>query len=592
MSAPARVLVLPLLIATGAVNSLAQPVAGPMAAALERAVRGPEGHHLGPIGLTAGGRVIAALEPAAPALATQPRVVIVGGLDGSSDGARSVLEVVSWRLAADPPVRTRRNFQLAAVPCVFADRCDAAQVPSEEGAPPAVAAAPAGAAGVAFPPDKGYFDAPDQRETRYLWRWVTMLGPDLVIDVRQGPALEWRANALAAARVPEAAPAAADSLAGALGAANAAGLAGVPALQVSGPRAAVVDALRDFLQVKVLATPSPMRRALVQRELRAPLTVARILAARYPANPIMSYIPALSWSGALRLSALTGDRQYRDRAVAQMTPFLTGEKAAIAEPYLLTSLAGHQAFFDLAELEGNAAADALARKAADFILGETPEQIVRFATSWTDDMFMATSVLARAARRTGEARYAEAVARLLTTYAATLQRQDRVFIHARSGPHAWGRGNGFAAFGLMEALTHLPASWPARPQVLDSFRRLMDGLRRQQAPDGMWHQVVDEPGTYREFTVSAMTVAAMARGMRLGWIDASFDAVLDRGWRAVLTHVTDDGELLDVCSGTGAGRNATRDYYLNRPALIGADDRGGAMALTAALEVHALRTSR
>jgi rhamnogalacturonyl hydrolase YesR len=68
--------------------------------------------------------------------------------------------------------------------------------------------------------------------------------------------------------------------------------------------------------------------------------------------------------------------------------------------------------------------------------------------------------------------------------------------------------------------------------------------------------------------------------------------VVDRGWRAVLTHVTEAGELLDVCSGTGAGRNATRDYYLNRPALIGADDRGGAMALTAALEIHALRSPR
>ena len=557
----------------------AQSLDGPMAAALATAARGPEGHHLGPIGLTANGRRIAALEPAAPALATQPRIVIVGGLDGSVDSARAVLDVVSWRLAADPPIRQRRNFQLAAVPCVFAERCDTDTAPAT--------AAPINAT---FPPDQGFFDAAEARETRYLWRWITMLGPDLVIDVRAGAALEWRANALGAPKQPEAQSVAADSLAGALGAANAAGLASVAALQISGPRAAVVDALREFLLVKVLATPSPMRRALALRESRAPLGIARLLAARYPASPIMSYIPALSWSGALRLSTLTGESQYRDRAVAQMTPFLTGEKPAIAEPFLLTSLAGHQAFFDLAEFESNAQADALARKAADFILAQKPDEIVRFATSWTDDMFMATSVLARAAKRTGDARYADAVARLLTTYATKLQRADRVFMHAESGPHPWGRGNGFAAFGLMEALTHLPESWPARPQVLDAFRRLMDGMRRQQAPDGSWHQVVDEPGTYREFTVTAMTVAAMARGMRLGWIDQSFDAVVDRGWRAVAARVTDAGELVDVCTGTGAGRNATREYYLHRPAITGADDRGGAMALTAALEIHALRT--
>ena len=562
--------------------AVAQSTDGPLAAALATAARGPEGHHLGPIGLTATRRRIAAIEPAMPALATQPRVVIVGGLDGSAEGARAVLDVVSWRLAADPPVRQRRNFQLAAVPCVFADRCDAEGTASSTAAASPVTAT--------FPPDNGYFDAAEQRETRYLWRWITMLGPDLVIEVRAGRSLEWRTNALGAPKQSEAPAAAADSLAGALGAASAAGLAGVAALQVSGPRAAVVEALREFLQVKVLATPSPMRRALALRESRAPLGIARLLAARYPASPIMSYIPALSWSGALRLSKLTGESQYRDRAVAQMTPFLNGDKPAIAEPFLLTSLAGHQALFDLAEFESNAQADALARKAADFILAQKPEEVVRFATSWTDDMFMATSVLARAAKRSGDVRYADAVARLLTTYATTLQRADRVFMHAESGPHAWGRGNGFAAFGLMEALTHIPESWPARPQVLDAFRRLMDGMRRQQAPDGSWHQVVDEPGTYREFTVTAMTVAAMARGMRLGWIDQSFDAVVDRGWRAVASRVTETGELVDVCTGTGAGRNATREYYLHRPAITGADDRGGAMALTAALEIHALRT--
>ena len=140
----------------------------------------------------------------------------------------------------------------------------------------------------------------------------------------------------------------------------------------------------------------------------------------------------------------------------------------------------------------------------------------------------------------------------------------------------------------MEALTHLPESWPARPQVLDSFRRLMNGMRRYQAPDGSWHQVMDEPGTYREFTVTAMTVAAMARGLRLGMARPQLRRGGQRGWRAVQARVSETGELVDVCTGTGAGQNATREYYLNRPALFGPDDRGGAMALTAALEMHAL----
>ncbi len=577
-----------LVVALGAVTTaFAQAPPEPsVVAALTKLAPVPEGYRVGPVGLTASGRAIAALEPAVPAVASQPRVVIVGGLDGSPAGPRVVLDLLAWRLTDQSLVRNRRRWQVAAVPCALPDCCDP---PSGV---PLAGAATAPVASPVFPPEKGYYDAPELRETRYLWRWVTMLGPDLVIEVRAGPALEWRANPLGRERVPAATEAAPASLAGALGAGAPGGLAPVAALQVSGPPAEVTRAVRELLDLRATRSPSPLGRALTARQARSPLDVARLLAARYPASPMMSYIPALAWSGALRVSAITGDPQYRDRAVAQMTPFLSGAKPAMAAPFLLTSLAGHQAFFDLSELEGNAQADAAARAAAEFVLAGQPDEIVRFATSWTDDMFMATSVLARAARRTGETKYADAVARLLTTYAARLQRQDGLFIHAESGPHAWGRGNGFAAFGLMEALTHLPASWPARPQVLDSFRRLMDGLRRHQAPDGSWHQLVDEPGSYREFTVTAMVVTAMARGVRLGWLDRSFGEVVSRGWRAVQARTSESGELVDVCAGTGAGQNATHDYYLNRPALFGSDDRGGAMALTAALEMHALSGAR
>src|SRR5690606_22819444 len=99
----------------------------------------------------------------------------------------------------------------------------------------------------------------------------------------------------------------------------------------------------------------------------------------------------------------------------------------------------------------------------------------------------------------------------------------------------------------------------------------------------MWRQVVDEPGSYRELTVTAMTITAMARGIRLGWIDAGFRPVLDRAWQGLLMRIAEDGSLLDVCTGTGAG--ATKQYYLDRPATSGADDRGGAMALIAAVEM-------
>jgi rhamnogalacturonyl hydrolase YesR len=317
----------------------------------------------------------------------------------------------------------------------------------------------------------------------------------------------------------------------------------------------------------------------------APLAVARILAAKYPAQPIMSYIPALAWSGSLRLSILTGESKWREKADKDLAPFISDKTRAMAEPRRLTSLAAALAFADAGVLMQDAPAQGLAREIGTLVMPQGDE-LVRYATGWTDDMFMASAVLSR----TASAEQAAVLGRLLTTYAGKLQRPDGIYIHAADGPHAWGRGNGFALLGVTDALTFLNASWSDRARVLEIYRKHVKALASLQSDDGSWRQVVDEPASYRELTVTAMTTAAIARGVRLGWIDrAAYQPIVTRGWAAVVARVNADGTVRDVCSGTGAG--PTKDYYLNRPVVNGADDRGGAMALLAAIEVEELRRS-
>jgi unsaturated rhamnogalacturonyl hydrolase len=84
-----------------------------------------------------------------------------------------------------------------------------------------------------------------------------------------------------------------------------------------------------------------------------------------------------------------------------------------------------------------------------------------------------------------------------------------------------------------------------------------------------------------------MLMTAVARGLRLGWVDSTYAPVVEQAWRALAAHVRDDGTVVDVCTGTGVG--PTKRYYLDRAALTGADDRGGAMALLAAMEMVALQ---
>jgi len=87
-----------------------------------------------------------------------------------------------------------------------------------------------------------------------------------------------------------------------------------------------------------------------------------------------------------------------------------------------------------------------------------------------------------------------------------------------------------------------------------------------------------------------MLTTAMARGIRLGWIEReTFLPVVERGWRAVALRIAEDATLVDVCTGTGAKKDCALGHYLQRDAIFGADDRGGAMGLTAALEMIELR---
>ena len=238
-----------------------------------------------------------------------------------------------------------------------------------------------------------------------------------------------------------------------------------------------------------------------------------------------------------------------------------------------------------AELGGQATP--LALEGAKLAAARKADGVAEYGQGWTDDMFMASAILARVGLKEGQAASLDAAASLLVDYASRLQRADGIFIHATDGPFAWGRGNGFAALGLMETLTTLPERHPQRPKLLDIYQRHMLALKSHQSPDGMWREVIDEVGAYREETATAMVLTAMARGIRLGWIDGTFRPVVDRAWHGLAAHVREDGTLVDVCTGTGAG--PTKRYYLDRAAITGADDRGGAMALLAAMEMNELK---
>jgi rhamnogalacturonyl hydrolase YesR len=136
-------------------------------------------------------------------------------------------------------------------------------------------------------------------------------------------------------------------------------------------------------------------------------------------------------------------------------------------------------------------------------------------------------------------------------------------------------------------LTDFPKDHPEYGRILLAYRQLMAALAKHQDSDGMWHEVIDEPGSYAETSATSMIAFSMLRGISKGWIDrGAYQPRVDRAWKRVLARIGPQGVLLDVCESTN--KQKTLQDYLNRAASLDKDARGGAMALLFATEMAGL----
>ena len=347
--------------------------------------------------------------------ATKRRLVLVGALDGDARSAESVVAAVRWfKTRASSAIR--RQWTVSALP--FAR-----------------------------------FESTDKLS---LTRWVTLQAPDLVVTIG-GTWDALKGVPYMTIDVPDDTPTRVGD-----------GLQAVPN--------ATIAALQRILSSTI--GRSALHEELIARVQREPLTIARLLARRYPETPSISYIPAVAWTETLRLAAITNDESLREKVRQQIQPWTTGEKKLFGDRIQLTAVAGTMIFAELAAA-GDSAALRLADEAVPLAAARKTSGIAEYSQGWTDDMFMATSVLARASLRPNHQAELDTAARLLIDYAARLQQPNGLFNHAIDAPAAWGRGNGFAAFGLMEALTVMPAQHPSRAKLLDIYRRQMDAVRGQ-----------------------------------------------------------------------------------------------------------------
>ncbi|MBM3994889.1 MAG: hypothetical protein FJ303_12160 [Planctomycetes bacterium] len=326
-----------------------------------------------------------------------------------------------------------------------------------------------------------------------------------------------------------------------------------------------------------------------ERQARSPRQVAEQLAAVYGKKlDQVAYIPALPLVAKLRLSELTRDAKYAEEVDTIVGPYLRGEKAPI--PKSGSEQAGHLIFAELARrAKGNDRQRwiQLCRNAADQIFDKAgkAKPLMPYHSEMSDAVFMAGPILAATGKLTGERKYFDAAVTHFASMRKLCVRADGLYRHSPLCDAAWGRGNSFPALGLALALSDWPDDHPARNDLIVAFQKHLAALKpHQDAKTGCWHQVIDHPTSYDEYSCTCMIGFAMQRGIRRGWLAKDdFQPSIDRAWRAIKDRTSADGKLVNVCTGTG--KQKTLEDYFKRPAINGRDDRGGAMGMLFAVEL-------
>ncbi|MGV3587920.1 MAG: glycoside hydrolase family 88 protein [Adhaeribacter sp.] len=165
-------------------------------------------------------------------------------------------------------------------------------------------------------------------------------------------------------------------------------------------------------------------------------------------------------------------------------------------------------------------------------------------------------------------------------------------------PHFWGRAMGWYGMGLVDVLDNFPENHPKRAallQILSRFAAAVESV--QDKKSGVWYQILDKPtgkGNYLEASASNMFVYALAKGVRLGYLPAKYEAVAKRGYEGIqkeFIKVDEQGltNLHGTVSVAGLGGNPYRDgsyeYYLSEKVVVN-DPKGVGALLLAANEME------
>ena len=187
---------------------------------------------------------------------------------------------------------------------------------------------------------------------------------------------------------------------------------------------------------------------------------------------------------------------------------------------------------------------------------------------WIDDMFMIGALQLKSYKISGKEVFLTRTTLTVDAYLQKLQKANGLFYHGEEAPFFWGRGNGWCAASMAQVLTVLPEQHKYYISIKNGYIKMMHTLLQLQRETGMWNQLLDYKEAWNESSCTAMFAYAFTEGIKARILSENeYGPAVLKSLSALLQKMNLDGNLTEVCAGTGQSKEST--YYLERPRITG-----------------------
>ncbi len=122
----------------------------------------------------------------------------------------------------------------------------------------------------------------------------------------------------------------------------------------------------------------------------------------------------------------------------------------------------------------------------------------------------------------------------------------------------WGGGNGWTAAGIAKIINLLPGSRKDLKDKMTGYgREVIDGCMKYMRPDGLYHDVIDDAGTFIETNLSQMLSFSIYTGIKAGWLDNSYRNKADIMRKAARAKVDQYGIVQGACGSPSFDKSGT-----------------------------------